>query len=234
MLAPCYKQLHLFPSNRLKNSWYVKIHPLSEKRELHFPACLEKAPVEIMSALLQWGTLPRKGPKKLSTEYNLAKRQLEKSIRSYLDTHTRRKATTSRHVFSNVATLGTRFDLQEVFDTVNREYFNGELEAKVRWGSLSSRTSYQRTRKDVDNVVWHSITIAGIYNHPSVPRFAIEAIMYHEMLHIHIPPRLQNVRRVVHGSDFRTMEKAFPTYDKWRQWEREKVGGILRSLRRRK
>ena len=78
------------------------------------------------------------------------------------------------------------------------------------------------------------ITIAGIYNDPTVPRFAIESIMFHEMLHIAIPPFQKNGRNVIHGSAFRQAEKTFPHYHTWRQWCAEQLPEIVRKRSRRK
>jgi hypothetical protein len=64
------------------------------------------------------------------------------------------------------------------------------------------------------------ITIAGVYDLPTVPRFAIEAILHHEMLHIAIPPVRGTGRSVIHGSAFKTAEKKFEHYLKWRAWEK--------------
>ena len=74
------------------------------------------------------------------------------------------------------------------------------------------------------------ITIAGIYNLPEIPEFAVRSVIFHEMLHIAVPPIIKNGRRVVHGTAFKTAEKRNPDLVKWIFWEK----GALRQLLRKK
>jgi predicted metal-dependent hydrolase len=43
-----------------------------------------------------------------------------------------------------------------------------------------------------------------------VPRYAVEYIVYHEMLHLKHPVKLRGSRRCVHGKEFQAEEKLFP------------------------
>ncbi|NLE01045.1 MAG: hypothetical protein GX640_14350, partial [Fibrobacter sp.] len=78
----------------------------------------------------------------------------------------------------------------------------------------------------------HLITIAGVYNHPDVPLFAIEAVMYHEMLHIAVPPFKKNGRFVIHGPEFKARERQYASYEKWHEWERSSLRKLARTLKR--
>jgi hypothetical protein len=226
--------LSVHVNRRLRNSWYVKIHRGSDARDLYLPPCFEDAPEAVKTALIDWALLPPR-TRNRSVHGRTAKelrRCLELSIRHYMENHgagtTRRKAAPSQ----KWPTKGCRYDLREVFDTINRHYFNSCLTSFLRWGATASKLSFQATRKGPDGIPYHCITIAGTYDHPDVPRFAIEAIMYHEMLHIHLPPRNERGRRVIHGADFKKMEQAFPHYRSWRLWERESFHRLRSGLRR--
>lgn len=79
----------------------------------------------------------------------------------------------------------------------------------------------------------HLITIGQVYDHPSVPRFALEGVIHHEILHIVHPPRKAGLlKRHVHHKEFRDAETAFPEYRKWREWELKEMPRLLRTLRR--
>ena len=43
-----------------------------------------------------------------------------------------------------------------------------------------------------------------------MPRYAIEYLVYHEMLHLKHPVKLRGSRRCVHGPEFQKEEKLFP------------------------
>jgi predicted metal-dependent hydrolase len=52
--------------------------------------------------------------------------------------------------------------------------------------------------------------LSRIFDHPSVPAYAVEYIVYHEMLHLKHPVRLRGSRRCVHSAEFQAEEKLFP------------------------
>jgi hypothetical protein len=202
---------------RLKKNWYVKIHRGKPVRELYIPQLLRKAPEPVKRAVVNWATLPAPRLTHLKKEVRTKRRHYEEQIRSFLNEHA--PASSRPEPVQKWPTQGQRYDLREVFDTLNRTWFGSAYSCLLRWGSPASRTSYEVTRKGPGDVPYHCITIAGIYNHPDIPRFAIESIMYHEMLHIHIPPRRENGRNIMHGPDFKKQEKSFPHYKQWRHWE---------------
>lgn len=85
-------------------------------------------------------------------------------------------------------------------------------------GQYGSKTSYHSLFNDEIGATHHLITIAGIYNHPAIPQYAIESVLYHEMLHIDCPPIEGKTRRNVHHKEFRRRERLFDHYDRWQNW----------------
>jgi hypothetical protein len=223
-------------NRRLKRSWQVKFLPLVGKRRLIIPPYLNDSPEEIKNALIDWALLPyprRRAQKRIARQQRSL---LEKIIRRHIESLPSAPHRTTR--FDAAAfegkTKGLRYDLQEIFDVVNSACFNGTLKAVVRWGREGSKTSYHTKKNDKQGNRVDLITIAGVYNHPEAPQFAIEAIMYHEMLHIAIPPFKRSGRNVVHGKEFSAAEKKFHHYKEWREWERECLMKIVRETRRRR
>ena len=56
----------------------------------------------------------------------------------------------------------------------------------------------------------NAIVVSRVFDHPAVPRYAVEYIVYHEMLHLRHPVKLHGSRRCVHSAEFRAEEKLFP------------------------
>ena len=52
--------------------------------------------------------------------------------------------------------------------------------------------------------------VSRIFDHPRVPQYAVDYIVYHEMLHLKHPVRLRGSRRCVHSAEFQAEEKLFP------------------------
>jgi len=56
----------------------------------------------------------------------------------------------------------------------------------------------------------NAIIISRVFDHPRVPRFVVEYIMFHEMLHLKHPVKLRGSRRCVHSPEFVAEERVFP------------------------
>jgi len=56
----------------------------------------------------------------------------------------------------------------------------------------------------------NAIVISRIFDQFLVPRYVVEYIVYHEMLHLKHPVRLRGSRRCVHSAEFQAEEKLFP------------------------
>lgn len=220
-------------SQRMKKNWKMRITRSENRRFLTIPAYLYDAPLDIKKTLIAWAMLPQLGSHAKTTDCRNEKRALEKSVQQFIRCNHADHAQLYVDRLSDLScnTIEAVYDLQDVFDTVNREYFNNELSAVLRWGRLTSGVSYQMTRKATDGTTIQIITIAGCYNHHNVPRFAIEAVMFHEMLHIKIPPYKKNGRNVIHSPEFKTAEKAHKYYRQWRIWEQEHLLNIIRNRR---
>jgi len=101
---------------------------------------------------------------------------------------------------------GRVFDLDTIFEELNLRHFGGMM--------ARPRMSWSRGR--ARNLLGHydpahnAIVVSRIFDHPAVPRYAVEYIVYHEMLHLRHPVKLNGSRRSVHSAEFRAEEKLFP------------------------
>jgi predicted metal-dependent hydrolase len=101
---------------------------------------------------------------------------------------------------------GEHFDLEEIFERMNREYFDGMLgRPQLGWSRGSSRSMLGHFDPS-----HNAIIISRIFDTPKVPRLALEYVMFHEMLHLRYPVDHNGVRRRVHTREFRAAEKTFP------------------------
>jgi hypothetical protein len=101
---------------------------------------------------------------------------------------------------------GRVYDLDELFECLNRRFFGGML-ARPR---LTWSQTHSRNRLGHYDSAHNTIVISRIFDHPAVPRYAAEYIVYHEMLHLKHPVRLRGSRRCVHSREFVKDEKLFP------------------------
>jgi SprT-like family protein len=101
---------------------------------------------------------------------------------------------------------GSQHNLEEIFDRLNREFFNGLMgRPLLGWSRQASRSMLGHF-----DPAHNAIVISRIFDQPRVPALALEYVMFHEMLHLRYPAEHQGIRRRVHTREFRAAEKQFP------------------------
>jgi predicted metal-dependent hydrolase len=105
---------------------------------------------------------------------------------------------------------GHTYDLNEIFESLNTRFFHGLMgRPHMGWSATSSRQSLGHY-----DPAHNAIVVSKIFDSPRVPRYAIEYLVYHEMLHLRHPVKLKGSRRCVHSKEFMAEEKLFPELHK--------------------
>ena len=130
--------------------------------------------------------------------------------RKYVASHEiARKAHLVRQMRGRKRLLSPRghfYDLDTIFEELNSRFFYG-LMARPRMSWSQSKTRRLLGHYDPAH---NAIIISRIFDHPGVPRYVVEYIVYHEMLHLRHPVRLRGSRRCVHSEEFQAEERLFP------------------------
>ncbi len=105
--------------------------------------------------------------------------------------------------------LGRCYNLEEVFEAVNRRFFHGLLGRPV----LTWSAHHARRILGHYDAAHNTIVVSRVFDQPHVPRYAIEYLMYHEMLHLKYPIRVRGGRRCIHSREFQAEERLFPELD---------------------
>jgi len=101
---------------------------------------------------------------------------------------------------------GAHYQLEEMFEDLNQRYFSG----------LMGRPLLGWSRKPSRTVLGHfdpshnAIILSRILDSPEVPKYAVESVLFHEMLHLKHPAVHRGSRRCVHTREFKQDEKQFP------------------------
>lgn len=145
---------------------------------------------------------------------------------------------------------GSHHDLLTIFRNVNERYFGGACHALITWGKRQLRTG-RAPRKAIKLGSYSNlerlIRIHPVLDRPWVPRYFVEFVVYHEMLHHMIPSARGSARagvvnlsfhdsrephvarRVLHPPEFLERERLFRGYERALDWERRHIGRLLRS-----
>jgi len=147
----------------------------------------------------------------------------------YIDVHQHRvRLASMRTQKVKLLHKGRHHDLSDIYDDLNHRYFGGTIEARITWGQRSSK----RRRRNSIKMGSYSVEDKLIRIHRSldrgfVPRFFVEWIVYHEMLHQVHGVQMVGGRRTFHPPAFCEQEAEFEHYDLARQWERDHLDALL-------
>ena len=109
---------------------------------------------------------------------------------------------------------GTAHDLEPMFAALNLEYFEGNLRRpRLGWSTRPWRSQYGCFDPSLDQIVMNNRL-----DRADVPSYAVELILYHEMLHVKHPLRAAACGLQAHSAEFRSEEKRFKHYDRARKF----------------
>ena len=125
---------------------------------------------------------------------------------------------------SKVEAKGVFVDLQEIYETVKKNYFDSEFHVHITWSNRKYRGKFRSITFGSYDRKENLIRIHPILDHPEIPMYFLEFLVYHEMLHaICLPLIDKNGKRTVHTSEFQKKEKLFSQYEKAKQWEKKSL-----------
>jgi len=109
---------------------------------------------------------------------------------------------------------GHVWNLEEIFDELNLRFFFGLMgRPQMSWSREVSRHLLGHY-----DPAHNTIIVSRIFDNPKLPRFLVEYIVYHEMLHLKHPVKLRGSRRCVHPRAFQEDEKLFPQLEEVKVW----------------
>lgn len=109
---------------------------------------------------------------------------------------------------------GAAHDLAPMFAALNLEYFGGHLHRpRLGWSARPWRSQFGCFDPSLDQIVMNNRL-----DRPDVPAYAVEFILYHEMLHVKHPLRAAACGLQAHSPEFRSEEKRFAQYVRARKF----------------
>jgi predicted metal-dependent hydrolase len=127
-------------------------------------------------------------------------------------------------------TAGQHHDLQAIFDRLNSQRFEGQLQARITWGPVAERKQLRQSIKMGSFAVEDRIIrIHPVLDHATVPEYFVSWIVFHEMLHGKHEVRRKDGRRRFHTKEFLAEERTFADYDRASAWEKANLDRLLRA-----
>jgi hypothetical protein len=155
-------------------------------------------------------------------------RKLRARIMDFVDVN-RRQTIATTDLPRVLHPRGRHYDLAEVYSDVVRRYVPERRQRRdllrVGWSERATPSlmgKWIETPADAPNL----IVINPLLDDHRVPRYYLEYIVYHEVLHDLFPIRRRGGRWVQHPVEFRRRERVFPHFDAARRWEREELARL--------
>lgn len=163
---------------------------------------LEGAPESVLRAIAHI-LLAKLYRKPIDATQNLRFKRFASSASVARQTELIRHARGSKRYFGPE---GRFYNLEEVFDSLNFRFFGGLLgRPELTWSESVAKRSLGHY-----DAAHNMIVVSRVFDRPSSPRYAIEYLLYHEMLHLKHPVKMRGVRRCVHSREFKAEERLFP------------------------
>jgi hypothetical protein len=148
----------------------------------------------------------------------------------------------------NIKTQGRYNDLLYIYNSLNGEYFKGNISAFITWGKGGPKLRVRKRTLGSFNINNNMIRINPLLDNKKVPQYFLEFVVYHEMLHadmgvavnsvceperllssprIHaagLSNRAKGSRRTVHSKEFKKRETLFKHYHRAMEWEKKMWG----------
>jgi hypothetical protein len=123
---------------------------------------------------------------------------------------------------------GDVYDLNTIFEGLNAFYFQNAIPKPIL--TWSARKTY-RILGHHDST-HETIAVSRSLDNKKVPRYVVEYVIYHEMLHILHPTTHRNGRRYNHTPAFRRDERKFAFYTEAEEWIARNVRNLKRNAKR--
>lgn len=163
--------------------------------------------VEAAAAILLAQMYRRRVPRELRDTYKQF--ALAHSTRSHI---ARVRSTRARRIEDLPA--GVAHDLGPMFAALNLEYFGGVLpRPRLGWSKRAWTSQFGCFDPSLNQIVMNRRL-----DSPDVPAYAVELILYHEMLHVKHPLRAAACGLQAHSPEFRAEEKRFREYARARKF----------------
>ena len=114
---------------------------------------------------------------------------------------------------------GEVYDLGEIFTQLNQIYFDGKIRKPTL--SWSARKTYRILGHH--DAAHETIVVSRSLDDYKTPKYVVEFIVFHEMLHIFHPTQHRNGRRYNHTPQFRRDERKFAFFEEAEIWIEQNV-----------
>ena len=158
------------------------------------------------------------------------KRTRDLLLRSYIQTNLKRFNYAHLLDDKKLVAKGRYYDLQTIYDQLNDDYFQKNLDLKITWNGTVGRTKRRRITFGQYFDHLDLVKVHRILDDPFFPDYFVSFIVYHEMVHSVVRGYVDSRGFYrIHGPKYKKIEKEFVDYDRAINWEKTHRKEFLRD-----
>lgn len=149
-------------------------------------------------------------------------KRLAPSIKAYIEDNLQKLDYSSQLDERKLETRGKIYDLKKLYDSINQDYFNNQLNLNITWFGKPHNACKSRITFGLFHDPLKLIKINRLLDNPHFPDYVVSFVVYHEMLHYVCPTYVdEKGQKHIHSKEFKQREKQFIHYHLAQKWIRE-------------
>jgi predicted metal-dependent hydrolase len=141
-------------------------------------------------------------------------------IDSYIRLHSRGIQAEKKRKAMVLSSRGKVYDLKKILKELGEKYGLPTRGFKITWTNSRLRRGQQSVRLGSFIRDDRLIRVHPALDDPKIPKYFVEYIIYHELVHSQVKPEYHRHRINFHPADYYELEKKFEHYEKAREFER--------------
>lgn len=149
-------------------------------------------------------------------------RKLSPSIKAYIEQHLQKLDYSHELDLTRLETSGRCYDLKDIYDEINRDYFEGSLKLHITWFGTHRGSQCKRVTFGLYHDPLRLIKINRRLDNRQFPKYFVEYVVYHEMLHYVCPAFVDETGyKHIHSKAFKERESKFKYFKEAQEWIKE-------------
>lgn len=151
------------------------------------------------------------------------------TVQAYIDEKLRTSEYTYQLSMEKIVTKGKYYDLQALYDSLNNEYFDGQLNLSITWFGKNSK---KKERSQLILGLYQSslqlIKIHKMMDNLFFPEYFVKFVIYHEIIH-HVSPSYydKDGKHHIHSKEFKELERKFHDYHLAKSWMKKHYDNLF-------
>lgn len=159
------------------------------------------------------------------------KKQISSEIRAFIETGSKKYDYSHAVNRKQLETKGKVFDLEEIYNEINQEYFKGKLDLLITWFGKEETKGKSKVTFGLFSETTKLIKVHRMLDNPLFPKYVIDFVVYHEMLH-YVCPSYYDKKGVhrIHSKEFKAKEKEFRYYQMAEEWIKNHLEYLFHNI----